>query len=98
MAKSGPNRKPSSERLPAAEPAGPQGKEPGLAPLRAEIDRIDRMLVSLMNERATVAGKIGHHKRATGQQTYDPSREEIVLERVAGNNPVPVSAEILKAV
>jgi chorismate mutase/prephenate dehydratase len=98
MAKSGPNRKPSSERLPAAEPAGPQGKEPGLAPLRAEIDRIDRMLVSLMNERATVAGKIGHHKRATGQQTYDPSREEIVLERVAGNNPGPLSAESLKAV
>lgn len=98
MAKSGPNRKPSSERLPAAEPAGPQGKEPGLAPLRAEIDRIDRMLVSLMNERATVAGKIGHHKRATGQQTYDPSREEIVLERVAGNTPGPLSAESLKAV
>ena len=36
---------------------------------------------------AAVAGKIGHLKRATGQQTYDPSREEIVLERVAGNNP-----------
>ncbi len=98
MAKSGPPRILSSERLPAAEPAGSAAKEPGLAPLRSEIDRIDRQLVSLMNERATVAGKIGHLKRATGQQTYDPSREEIVLERVAGNNPGPLSAESLKAV
>ena len=98
MAKSGPPPKPSSARLAAAESAGSAGKEPGLAPLRGEIDRIDRQLVSLMNERATVAGKIGHLKRATGQQTYDPSREEIVLERVAGNNPGPLSAESLKAV
>ena len=98
MAKSGPPRILSSERLAAAEPAGSAAKEPGLAPLRGEIDRIDRQLVSLMNERATVAGKIGHLKRATGQQTYDPSREEIVLERVAGNNPGPLSAESLKAV
>jgi len=98
MAKSGPPRKRSSEGPPAAEPAGSSGMEPGLAPLRAEIDRIDRLLVSLMNERATVAGRIGHLKRATGQQTYDPSREEIVLERVAGSNPGPLSAESLKAV
>jgi chorismate mutase/prephenate dehydratase len=102
MAKSGPHRKPSTDRpetgqAAAESPSSPR-KEPGLAPLRSEIDRIDKQLVALMNERATVAGKIGHIKRATGQQTYDPSREEIVLERVAGNNAGPLSGESLKAV
>lgn len=102
MAKSGPQRKPPADRpeAPAAAAGSPSSphKEPGLSPLRSEIDRIDKLLVALMNERATVAGKIGHIKRATGQQTYDPSREEIVLERVAGNNAGPLSSESLKAV
>jgi len=110
MAKSGPPRKPlpppgspsqgdrteAANKTPQAEQA--PAKEQTLAPLRSEIDRIDRALVSLMNERATVAGRIGHIKRATGQQTYDPSREEIVLERVAAGNAGPLSGESLKAV
>ena len=109
MAKSGPQRKTPAVRpaLPTADRGGaaagaPQPdaahRDPGLEPLRGEIDRIDRALVSLMNERATVAGRIGHIKRATGQQTYDPSREEIVLERVASSNAGPLSGESLKAV
>ena len=98
MAKS--PRRPTPTPAPSAPGEGtPQASEdPGLPGLRAEIDSIDRALVALMNERATVARKIGHWKRATGQGTYDPSREETVLERVASTNPGPLSGESLKAV
>jgi chorismate mutase/prephenate dehydratase len=74
------------------------GDEASLSSLRREIDRIDRALVALMNERATVAGKIGHIKRSHNQQTFDPAREETVLARVAAANPGPLSSESVKAV
>ena len=70
----------------------------GLGVLRTQIDTIDRELVERMNQRATLAGKIGHIKQSSGQQTFDPSREETVLERVAANNAGPLSSESLKAV
>lgn len=86
MAKSRSPRKPADD-----------GKT-GLASLRADIDRIDRQLVGLMNERAEVARDIGHIKQTSGQQTYDPSREEAVLERVAASNAGPLSSDSLKAI
>jgi chorismate mutase/prephenate dehydratase len=86
MAKQPPKTEPD-----AAKPAG-------LAALRAQIDRIDRELVERMNERARIAGQIGKIKQSNGQQTYDPSREETVLERVAAGNAGPLSDDSLKAV
>ncbi|MFM8283208.1 MAG: prephenate dehydratase [Planctomycetaceae bacterium] len=96
MAKSPrPRPKPATAPLPVTVPPPPGATLPEL---RGEIDRIDRALVALMNERATVAGRIGHLKKAAGQQTYDPSREETVLERVADLNPGPLSGASVKAV
>ncbi len=74
------------------------GPSESLTALRSEIDRIDRQLVELMNERAVVAGRIGHVKKSNNQRTYDPSREETVLQRIADANPGPLSAESVKAV
>ncbi|RLS83460.1 MAG: prephenate dehydratase [Planctomycetota bacterium] len=74
------------------------GKKPALSTLRSHIDKLDRQLVGLMNERAEIARQIGHVKQSTGQQTYDPSREETVLERVASANDGPLSNESVKAV
>lgn len=73
-------------------------RKPSLATLRAQIDTIDRGLVELMNERAEVAREIGHLKQSSGQQTYDPSREEMVLDRVAAANEGPLSDHSLKAI
>ena len=110
MAKSGPQRKASASlgssattagtSVPGTVSGGQQEGEAsgGLAALRGEIDRLDRELVALMNQRATVAGQIGHMKRTTGQLTYDPSREETVLERVASVSAGPLSGESLKSV
>ena len=86
---------------PAGSPKKPHaegGRAPGLAALRADIDRIDRDLVALMNARAELARQIGHLKQSSGQVTYDPSREEIVLERVAAAGSGPLSRESLKAI
>jgi len=74
------------------------GRRPTLAQLRGRIDAVDRQLVTLMNQRAEVAREIGHLKQSTGQQAYDPSREEMVLERVASANDGPLSDESVKAV
>jgi len=73
-------------------------KSPGLAALRGQIDKVDREIVDRMNQRAELARQIGHLKQSSGQQTYDPSREEMVLERVTGSNKGPLSNESLKAV
>jgi chorismate mutase / prephenate dehydratase len=80
-------------------PSGsPRGRPATLPSLRGEIDRIDRELVALMNHRAEAARQIGQLKQSTNQQTYDPSREEMVLERVAKANDGPLADESLKAV
>ena len=91
MAKSSPESKPSKG-------AAGGGKDGGLAGLRAQIDAIDRDLVGLMNRRAEVAREIGHLKSSAGQATYDPAREEMVLERVTGSNAGPLSNDSLKAI
>jgi chorismate mutase/prephenate dehydratase len=85
-------------KTPRPDPTADTSKGPGLAPLRAQIDRIDRELVGLMNERAEMARQIGHIKRSAGQETYDPAREEMVLERVVAANPGPLSGDSLKAI
>jgi chorismate mutase/prephenate dehydratase len=74
------------------------GKPASLTTLRGQIDAIDRELVGLMNRRAEVAREIGHLKKSAGQATYDPSREETVLERVAASNPGPLSGDSLKSI
>jgi chorismate mutase / prephenate dehydratase len=71
---------------------------PTLAGLRADIDRIDRQLVLLMNDRAKLAHKIGKVKAVNGQQAYDPARECEVLACVAEQNPGPLSNKCLQAV
>jgi chorismate mutase len=52
--------------------------------LRHDIDRIDEVLVRLLNERARVACEIGHLKKEQGVEVYQPDREKLVLEHVRG--------------
>ncbi len=76
----------------------PSGKLPTVAGLRNKIDRVDRQLVLLMNQRAKLAHRIGQIKNTVGQETYDPAREEEVLGRVATFNKGPLSSCSLRAV
>jgi chorismate mutase-like protein len=55
---------------------------PTLDELRNDIDRVDEVLVRLLNERARVACEIGRLKKEQGVPIYQPEREKQVLEHV----------------
>lgn len=57
---------------------------PTLDKLRDDIDRVDEVLVRLLNERARVACEIGRIKKAEGIEVYQPEREKQVLAHVRG--------------
>src|SRR5437764_11215533 len=50
--------------------------------LREDIDRIDEVLVRLLNERARCVCEIGRLKREQGVEIYQPDREKDVLKHV----------------
>lgn len=50
---------------------------------REEIDRIDKELVQLIDERMRVAEKIAEWKVANGKRIIDPIREHALLEKIA---------------
>ena len=55
---------------------------PTLDELRDDIDRVDEVLVRLLNERARVACEIGRLKKDLGIEVYQPEREKQVLAHV----------------
>jgi chorismate mutase/prephenate dehydratase len=70
---------------------------PELRRLRRRIDVLDRRIVALLNERATIAREAGRAKTAAGRTAIrDAEREREVLLRVsmANEGPLP-QAELL---
>ena len=55
-----------------------------LEDLRKNIDRVDEVLVRLLNERARCACEIGRLKKELGVEIYQPDREKQVLDHVRG--------------
>lgn len=84
---------PDSSARTGRSPSGPADSKraPSLASLRAEIDRLDRELVKLLNHRAEIAAKIGQVKERQGVEVWSPAREEDVLEKAlaASRGPLP---------
>ena len=66
--------------------------------LRTEIDRLDREIVELLNQRAEVAVKIGRIKAVDGTPVYAPDRERRVYDRVRRANRGPLPDRALVAV
>jgi chorismate mutase len=50
--------------------------------LRKDIDRVDEVLVRLLNERARCVCEIGRLKKEKGIEIYQPDREKDVLNHV----------------
>ena len=50
--------------------------------LRRDIDRVDEVLVRLLNERARCVCEIGKLKKELGIEVYQPSREKDVISHV----------------
>jgi chorismate mutase/prephenate dehydratase len=70
-----------------------------LARLRAEIDELDRRLVSLLNQRAELVRAVGHEKLALGRRWIrDREREREVLLRVSIANEGPTPQADLLAI
>jgi chorismate mutase / prephenate dehydratase len=64
---------------------------PELRRLRERIDRLDRRIVELLNERAELARQVGHEKLRLGRRAVrDAEREKEVLLRVSMANTGPM--------
>ena len=50
--------------------------------LRGDIDRVDEVIVRLLNERARCVVEIGRIKKDQGIEVYQPDREKMVLAHV----------------
>src|ERR1700730_11995476 len=57
-------------------------EEMTLDDLRRDIDRVDEVLVRLLNERARCVCEIGRLKKEQGIDIYQPDREKAVLTHV----------------
>lgn len=58
---------------------------------RQAVDILDRQVVDLINQRASVAHEIGRLKREKGMPIYEPAREKAVLANVKRANKGPLS-------
>lgn len=96
-------RKPSpgpsaSSPTPARRATAAAPRAPTLAGLRAEIDKIDRELVGLLNRRAEVAAQIGQIKERQGLEVWSPAREEEVVAKVLAASHGPLPPETLRLI
>ena len=66
--------------------------------LRKKIDQIDAKIVGFLNDRATLAQRIGHNKRLSNQEVYVPNREQEILHRVSRLNRGPLSEQVIRSV
>ena len=66
--------------------------------LRKEIDRVDRQIVSLLNERYNIVKEVGEWKHAHNQPVYVPEREKMLLEKLESTNPGPMPNPTLRAI
>jgi len=61
-----------------------------LAELRVQIDSLDQQLLSLLNQRANVAEKVGEIKRAEGSPFFRPDRVAQVIAKIEKANQGPL--------
>src|SRR5829696_4538801 len=89
--------------MPASEPPASPGEpgpscNPALAPLRTQIDELDRRIVELLNDRAKIVVQIGKIKQEHNAPIYAPDREKHELEKVRRLNRGPLPDRCLEAV
>jgi chorismate mutase/prephenate dehydratase len=79
-------------------PRNARNTKTDLDTIRTQIDRVDKSLVSLLNERAKLVVRIGKAKRASGVPIYAPHRESQVLSKVIGMSKGPLPDRSVEAV
>lgn len=64
-----------------------------LTSLRGEIDRIDRQLLSLFEERMDIVREVAQYKKEQGLPVFHPEREQQVLDQAAGRAKAPYKTD-----
>jgi chorismate mutase/prephenate dehydratase len=64
--------------------------------LRLSIDEIDEKILELINQRLSLAKKVGNFKKQGGIQIKDRNREKEIMERLLEKNNGPVSDDGLR--
>jgi chorismate mutase/prephenate dehydratase len=81
---------------------GTKGAEGGLEtilkPLRRQIDQADNKILSLLNQRAELARKIGEAKKRRAHSLYLPAREEEIIDRLRKQNRGPFPSASIQPV
>jgi chorismate mutase/prephenate dehydratase len=76
----------------------PASKSKPLHNLRSQIDRMDRDILRMLNQRASLASRIGDVKNESGLEVYSPGREEEVIQRVLEANGGPLQEACVRAI
>lgn len=72
--------------------------EQDLLECRKVIDKIDIMLLELLNERTKIVERIGEIKRFIHAPIYEPKREDQVIANVMEHNHGPLPADAVRRV
>lgn len=64
-----------------------------LGQYRTQIDSLDTQILKLLNERASIAEKIGDAKAAAGLPVVELAREKAVVDRMVERNAGPLAGE-----
>jgi chorismate mutase len=76
----------------------PEDGRQKLEEFRVVIDRIDRRIVALLNERTEIVECIGRVKRECQMPVYEPRREDQVFANIAEANQGPISHEAVRRI
>ncbi len=85
------------DKAPAVSPESIMATK-ALSEVRTRIDSLDRKLVKLLNERASLVVRVGQAKRAAGLPIYTPHREAEVLDKAIRSNTGPLPDRALEGV
>ncbi len=92
-------KKTGAQRAKKGRGAVEKGRAGGdIAQFRDEIDRIDDVILELLNKRAGLAIEIGKAKASRNLDFYSPERERTIFERLSAKNAGPFPNEALRAV
>jgi chorismate mutase/prephenate dehydratase len=87
-----------SQSREASSPAADAEAAAELARLRAEIDRVDRALLELLNQRAGLGRSVGELKERSGMPVYSAARERDILAGLVRSNPGPFPSAAIEPV
>lgn len=71
---------------------------PNLSDLRLQIDKLDKELLALLNQRAHVAEQVGEVKKLEGTPFFRPDRVAAVIEKIQQANTGPLKNDHVAAI